>query len=263
MPLQVDNQYQFSVALSEGRLTEHATVADILRPLRREVEREINGKALPLLCNQVAAPPQALLPNYTIAADGAELRWSRSSLGGEQMAEINRRLYWYIGARFAGHSRAYAEAGLREFRRRDVTPTSTERELVLFQYPDLPESWLQTTTNSGGAPFHHLIDNGLLWEYLPVAYQDLAAMELVSERTGSDARWWFTPVRHDAQEYDAALRQRFEAAEAEARGILEAKGIQGMGSCHAYWAELERILREKHSIKWRSPSLLNPDTMYD
>ena len=263
MPLQVDSHYLFAVASFEGRLTEHTTVTDILHPLRQEVEREIIGTALPLLCIQVDAPPQATLPKYTITADGKELRWSRSSLSRKQMAEINSRLYWYIGARFAGHSSLYAEAGLREFQWRKVTPTSTERELVLFQYPDLPESWVQTTTNSCGSPVYRVIDNDLLWDYPPVAYQDLIALGLVSEEPRYDARWWFNPTRYDAQEYDAALRQQFEAAEAEAQGILEAKNIHGMGSCHAYWHELERILREKYSIRWRSPSLLNPDTMYD
>lgn len=263
MPLHVDSHYLFCVALSDGNLNEHTTFADILGPLRNEVEGEINGKVIFLLCNQANVPPQAIRPRYMITEDGQELRWSQSSLNHEQMTEINYRLYWYIGARFEGHSSEYAEAGLREFQWRKVTPTSTERELVLFAYPDLPESWLHTTTNSCGLLSYQVIDNGLLWDYFPVAYKDLVAMEIISNSPGHDVRWWFNPTRHDAQEYDAALRPQFEAAEAEAQGILEAKGIQGMGTCHAYWDELERILSEKYSIKWRSPSLLNPDTMYD
>lgn len=263
MPLHVDRHYHFAVAQYEGRLTEQSTDADILRTLRQEVENEINDKALPLLCNQVDATPRATRPKYAITADGEELRWSMTSLSSKQMAEINSRLYWYIGARFAGHSSEYAEAGLREFQWRQATPTSTARELVLFQHPDLPESWLQTTTNSCGSLSYHVIDNGLLWDYHPVAYKYLIAMDIITEGPNRIARWWFNTERYDAQEHDATLRQQFEAAETEAKEILEAKGIQGMGSCHAYWHELERILREKHSIKWKSPSMLNPDTMYD
>jgi hypothetical protein len=36
-----------------------------------------------------------------------------------------------------------------------------------------------------------------------------------------------------------------------------------MGSCHAFWSELRDILKEEYDIEWRSPSELNPNTMYD
>ena len=36
-----------------------------------------------------------------------------------------------------------------------------------------------------------------------------------------------------------------------------------LGYCHLYWATKKRILKEKYSIDWKSPSELNPHILYD
>jgi hypothetical protein len=44
---------------------------------------------------------------------------------------------------------------------------------------------------------------------------------------------------------------------------MEAQNIKGLGSCHTYWREMRRVLKEKHSIVWKSPSELEPFAIFD
>ena len=52
-------------------------------------------------------------------------------------------------------------------------------------------------------------------------------------------------------------------ARKEAEEIADRTGRTGRGVCHFIWREQTRILLEKHSIVWFSPSKMNPGIMYD
>lgn len=38
---------------------------------------------------------------------------------------------------------------------------------------------------------------------------------------------------------------------------------RGMGFCHAYWAELARVLEKDYRLLWRSPARMNPGVLFD
>lgn len=41
------------------------------------------------------------------------------------------------------------------------------------------------------------------------------------------------------------------------------ENIPRFGSCHYYWANKKRILKEKYGIDWKSPAELNPHICFD
>ncbi len=49
----------------------------------------------------------------------------------------------------------------------------------------------------------------------------------------------------------------------EVQKEVDDSGITGLGTCHLYWKIKKRILRERYGIDWRSPSEMNPWTIYD
>jgi hypothetical protein len=62
----------------------------------------------------------------------------------------------------------------------------------------------------------------------------------------------------DAREFDPKLDQVFAKAREKAGANLEARGVvRKLGYCHAYWAELKKVLREDHQIGWWCPRDLN------
>ena len=70
--------------------------------------------------------------------------------------------------------------------------------------------------------------------------------------------------RRDPLEDDPSVRPLLKQAEAEATAELAAKGItMCIGYCHLHWATMQRILAEKHGIRWRSPPEMNPDILFD
>ncbi len=69
-------------------------------------------------------------------------------------------------------------------------------------------------------------------------------------------------LKHDPQEDDPLLMARIDAALAEAEQNL-AHLPRTRGFCHPLWAEMKRILREKHGIDWKSPGDMNPEVLFD
>lgn len=45
--------------------------------------------------------------------------------------------------------------------------------------------------------------------------------------------------------------------------LLLADVPRGMGFCHHYWRAKEDLLKDFYNIKWRSPSMMNPEVMFD
>jgi hypothetical protein len=69
-------------------------------------------------------------------------------------------------------------------------------------------------------------------------------------------------LRHDEKEDDPKYMKQIEAAGKEAE--KRCKKFHGkMGYCHRYWAEKQRILKEKYKIDWKHPAELNPYCKFD
>jgi len=67
----------------------------------------------------------------------------------------------------------------------------------------------------------------------------------------------------DAQEFDAKLKDVFAEARKKAEANLQARGVvRKLGYCHAYWAELKKVLQHDYKIRWWSPTDLSA-AIYD
>lgn len=71
-------------------------------------------------------------------------------------------------------------------------------------------------------------------------------------------------LRVDPVERSHQYLASLETVHARAQAFLEEHELAGcLGSCHAFWREKKRILREDYGIDWRSPSEMNPFVMFD
>lgn len=72
-------------------------------------------------------------------------------------------------------------------------------------------------------------------------------------------------MKHDPVERTPAYRAVVAEAEELAWRSLEARGFvrQSFGSCHWFWPEKQRILRERFGIRWRTPDEMNPNVIFD
>ncbi len=66
----------------------------------------------------------------------------------------------------------------------------------------------------------------------------------------------------DPQEDDPKIKELVEQASVEAKENLGPLP-QERGNVHKQWAEMKRILKEKHNIDWKSPADMNPDSRFD
>ena len=89
------------------------------------------------------------------------------------------------------------------------------------------------------------------------------------------------PFFRDPIEFDPTIRPKFEAICREADKVtrewqqdrirrleLESPELAelestGIGLCYRYWALVKQLMRERHGIEWRSPSDMNPGTLFD
>ena len=62
--------------------------------------------------------------------------------------------------------------------------------------------------------------------------------------------------KRDASEYDPKLTAQFDAARAEAKKLLDKKGIELIDSSYPLDIETQRILQTKFKINWKRPDEL-------
>ena len=71
-------------------------------------------------------------------------------------------------------------------------------------------------------------------------------------------------LRHDAVELDPRYKSIFAVINDEVEEVLKNDKSRGkLGFVHIVWQTKKRILLEKYGIQWRSPTELNPGTMFD
>jgi hypothetical protein len=69
---------------------------------------------------------------------------------------------------------------------------------------------------------------------------------------------------HDPIEDDPKFKAVIEAVMIEVMEELANHPSKGkLGFCHAVWCVKQRILKEKHGIKWRTPKEMNSLNFYD
>ena len=69
-------------------------------------------------------------------------------------------------------------------------------------------------------------------------------------------------LKRDPVEWTAYWEEIIDRADEEAERAL-ADHPRGMGFCHAWWYERERVLSESFGLTWHSPVVMNPGVMFD
>jgi hypothetical protein len=259
LKLSVDIDYLILSKVGQATPEELARPAlELVAPLLREIEAELNGREIHAVwSNRLGISMNGTdWPSFRLSDDMKYLLWTKTGLPPDEIKVVSHRAYWYACVRLAGFSTSYAQQSqAKGF----VPPPETlpeKAQAALRSHPHVPPGLLRThewTCESGHKhQKFYVFDNGIVWILNSIDF-DLSAVEL----------FWLYPERCDAQEFDPTLAEAFASARRKVEDILKVKGIEGMGSCFAYWSELRRILKEEHGITWRSPSELNPNTMYD
>ena len=201
--------------------------------------------------------------------------------------KLDELLRGYIQARQEGHTKAFLMAGLTNdlsvIKDRDLRVIATNRESYwspipvswlkkmdadtqdyaadgtpIFEIPDNKEkSGLKTNAVGQKLPVaevrrwaqYSLVDGGLGWEYY-VSFRADGSLESI------------LGTRCDAKEFDAKYAKVIKQVEAEADAEMKRDGIVGLGSVHTFWSLKREKLKAK-GIEWKSPSELNPGTMFD
>jgi hypothetical protein len=211
--------------------------------LVREAESEDFQQCVTELTNSGSKPIRK--PEFRLLVLTNDSKWelgficASNTLKSPLTRRFVERVTRYFRQRSEGHSREYALASLQEF---PVPPTNfsgTMRDVQRQNYL-IPDKWLRDSTNILEPPV--IIDGPIAWQL------------------GQSA----SGMRFDAQEFDPKLSATFKAAEVEAEANLTRNGTtKGLGYCHVFWQEKQRILRTKHAIKWHTPAELNPNAIFD
>ena len=88
-----------------------------------------------------------------------------------------------------------------------------------------------------------------------------ALVESEEARAYREARRGRNHFESDPIEDTAPYRRVAQRAEVEAQRRAGKGGY--MGYCHRVWGEKHRVLLEKYGIVWRSPSVMNPNVLFD
>jgi hypothetical protein len=179
----------------------------------------------------VESPPIYRLSHYTLRYPTVESRERFSDQFQEQIKK-------YLRIRLTGHTRNFAVASFsRPKRATSAQPRSVD--VVLNAYREIPEPWLTLWKEDGKAIGYYLVDGELAWTFRFMGQLP-----------------WRQVV--DAQEFDPKLKDLFADARKKAESNLQAKGVKRqLGYCHAYWAELKKVLLEDYKIRWWCPTDLS------
>jgi hypothetical protein len=201
-----------------------------------------------------------------------EIWWRFPVATPAQLLEIRERLTRYVQHRQNGHTARYATESLLAPARSKTRPR-LPLDSVLWANPDIPPGWLQNFTNQPiivQVPAERLARPGIVARRGEIV--DLKVTNYWFKVVDGPVTWTYisrgngdstTYEMRDSQEDDPAKAEIFRQTRAEVTAWMEARDIKGLGSCHSYWGEMRRILKEKHGIVWKSPSELEPFRIYD
>lgn len=202
----------------------------------------------------------------------AEIWWKLPGATETQARKVKDRLERYVRLRWAGHTARFALESLLAPARARTAPRSPH-ESVLWANPEIPPGWLRAVTNQPTTvpvPAERLARPGIAAR--PGEIVELKVTNYWFKVVDGPVTWHYvsrgngtcyTDLKTDAQEDDPDKAEVFRQTRAEVTAWMKDKGIQGLGSVHAYWGEMRRILKERHGIDWKSPSELSPFVVID
>jgi hypothetical protein len=159
------------------------------------------------------------------------------------------------------HTKKYLAAALLE--KNDLESISDpDLKNLLTRRPELPASWLKKIDysedkscrvdkegNKHCRATFYLVDGDIVWTY-ELGYGPDGALKYLLDS------------KCDAKEYNPEYEAIIQGVNQKVSEEMERKNIKGLGSCHTFWELKKKYLKAK-GIEWKSPSELNPNTMYD
>jgi hypothetical protein len=158
----------------------------------------------------------------------------------------------YVRLRAEGHSAKYALDAIQ-------TGATSDRELtadyhvIRRKFPEIPLSWLRSyfSTNFSGTNItgYVVVDGTVAWEY-----------QVMKPPTGEAEANDFGRI--DAMQFDPRYEPIMREVDKLIEEQLKREGVEGLGTCHTFWGRKKKMLLEK-GLDWKSPTELNPNTIYD
>ena len=165
----------------------------------------------------------------------------------------------YFQGREQGHSPEFL---LSSFRRSVGQAKSEDPDLrlLLIEHPELPAGAVKRL-DCGYSEAEGGVSNR--WVRYVVADKEIATVYYVSFGAGGKLEHCGWGSNVDPKEIDPKYEAVFKEVEREVEAKMKADGTAGQfGSCHRFWA-LEKEALKARALDWRSPSELNPNTIYD
>jgi hypothetical protein len=177
----------------------------------------------------------------------------------DDVFNVSGKIGDYIKSRFEGHTPEYTFASMKtKYKTQSVSDPNLKK--LLKERPELPASWLKKTDwkeeswqDASGDSYrscsYMLVDGDIAWFYT-LTYSANGTFKCLTEE------------KSDAKEYDPKYKAMINEVNRRVGEEMKRKGIKGLGSCHTFWELKKEHLKDK-GIDWKSPSELNPETMYD
>ncbi len=100
------------------------------------------------------------------------------------------------------------------------------------------------------------VEKELAWYTKNIALADAGRLDEIEDREG-------THLSSDPVEWTARWEEVIDEVEEKVEADMVAEGIpRGMGFCFGYWHSKRKYLAE-YGIDWSTPSMMNPDVMFD
>ena len=170
----------------------------------------------------------------------------------------------YCKLRSMGHSANYSRDSLLWSQTRVSVINNPLRLKVLANDPTIPDSWLESTTNTYSVT---------RWESKGGGSNGFDKIELnyhVFKVVDPPITWIYGVDEHypevdlkkrDSQEDDMQTAPLIAEAWREAEKAYN--GYKGFGMCHVYWTWVQEYLKKEYGIKWLSPKNLEPLASFD
>ena len=198
---------------------------------------------------------------------------------------LEEQLRNYAEARSGGHMRGFVMDAITN-RTASLTNADPGLRAIAAKRPMVAVSWLTkadsgTTTNKAGEPTSVTrivkrpdgkpqtrpvrevlkADEVCRWVEYTVSEGAFGWRYLVMFKADGSLDW-IQDETCDAKELDPKYQKAIKEVENEVRAEMKRDGVSGLGSVHTFW-RLKKEKLDAKEIEWRSPSELNPNSIFD
>ena len=227
----------------------------------RDIEDDLNSVKTKQAFAECIDCPVTLLTKtqFKLSPSGLTLKIIYPNITPTNIADsVGHTAKKYAIERLTFHSQDYARDSIAVQSELSPKTLPSGAKLILKKYPTIPPAWLKKANtncyafikrNVDKEKFFTVTDNGITWLY--------------TIRSDGD----ITCIRHDAHEYNPAMKDVFKESTKKADEMTDEfcrqRGIKRRMVIGVYGEFLREILKQEHNINWHPIYVLNPEIMFD